>query len=138
MWHEAGLIYFRNSIKAIHRNSFSTCYYLDWDHKVGRAKQIPTTSWHYRSFQLFGIIFILFVEPVLLFQSYQFSKSDLHEKNDMKSACLTYIATILFWGSIPYVCLLMRKSGPPRFIKCYESVLTLDKQLQGTVLIYLI
>lgn len=99
---------------------------------------LPVTIWigtknlHYRAFQVFGVVLTLLVEPVLLFQCYRSIQSDHQKKKDMISVCLTFIATILFWLSIPYVWFFMRKPGPPRFIKCYESVLTLDKQLEGT------
>lgn len=135
MWHKAGLIYFRNSIKAMPRNSLFTCYYLDWDDKVGRARPIPPSSWNYRSFQLFGVSLTLFVEPTLLYQCYLFSTSDHHENKNMTFVCLTSAGTVLVCVSIPYVWFFMRKSGPLRFINYFESVLTLDKQFQGTVFI---
>lgn len=134
MWYEAGLINFRSAIKAGHRSSLFTGYFMDWDDAVGRARPTPPTSWHYRSFQLFGAILTL-VLPTFLILCYQFKKSDYYEKKDMKAVCLTNIATVVVWVSIPYVWFFMRESGPPRFIKCFESVLTLDKQLQGTVFI---
>lgn len=137
MWRDEAFLHFRRSILATHRNSFHAGYFISWDKKKRRATPLEN-GWKYRIYQIFVLFCILVVLPTLCLNwgnliALAFSR----EGADVVEVWFASLGIVYLLIGIQFMWNFVWPEGPKKFVNVYESLLNLEKKLQGDAFIYL-
>lgn len=129
MWEDQAIHHLRRAVATMQRNSASFAYCFEFDAKSQSIQALKGTRREYRLFKWICLCITFPIFPLFVVRGIHLAT--VREGRDTAMMFVTYLATMVIAGFLPYSWFLIRAQAAEKYVSFYQATISLERTLHG-------